>query len=319
MVSVIDRLLSSEEPSIRFKVLTLILGKDMNSTDVLKSLEEIKSSERVKMLLSERRGDGRIPGGPYKKWSGAHWVMVALTEINYPPGDRGLIPLREQVTSWLFSKEHEKKIKTIDGRVRRCASQEGNALYSMLKLGIADEGADMLASRLIKWQWSDGGWNCDREKSAVNSSFHETLIPIRALSLYARLSGNGRARDAARRASEVFLKRRLYKRLSDGRVIDSDFIKLHYPPYWHYDILAGLKVMAEVGFIGDSRCKDSLDLLESKRLDDGGFPAEGRYYGGANLKSQRSLVNWGRVSKKKMNEFVTVDALFVLKRAGRLL
>jgi hypothetical protein len=315
---IIERLLNSEEPSIRFKVLTLILGKDMNSTDVLKSLEEIKASERVKSLLSERDSSGRIPGHPYKKWTGAHWVLSILADIGYPPGDKGLIPMREQVTSWLFSKEHESQIKAIDGRVRRCASQESNALYSMLKLGIADEGADMLASRLIKWQWPDGGWNCDREKSAVNSSFHETLIPLRSLSLYARLSGNGRARESARRSSEVFLKRRLYKKQSDGGIINNNFIKLHYPPYWHYDILAGLKVMAEVGFIGDSRCKDSLDLLESKRLDDGGFPAEGRYYGGANLKSQRSLVNWGRVSKKKMNEFVTVDALFVLKRAGRL-
>jgi len=224
----------------------------------------------------------------------------------------------EQVTSWLFSKWHEKSVKTIDGRVRRCASQEGNALYYILKLGIADEGVGMLANRLIKWQWPDGGWNCDKRPEAVKSSFHETLYPMRGLSIYTRMTGNTKARDAVHRASEVFLKRHLYKRQSDGSVIDDDFTRLHYPSFWHYDILAGLKVMAEAGFIGDERCKDALDLLESKRLDDGGFPAEARYYGGANLKSQRSLVKWGRVSKKRMNEFVTVDALFVLKRAGRL-
>ncbi|MGQ9707083.1 MAG: hypothetical protein ACUVWP_08845 [bacterium] len=317
-LDIIDRLLSSNEPSIRFKVLTLVLGKDITSNDVIKSQEEIRSSSRVKILLSEVGADGRIKSHPYKKWTGAHWVLSLLAEIGYPPGDKGFIPMREQVTSWLFSKWHEKSTKTIDGRVRRHASQEGNALYTMLKLGIADEGADMLAGRLIKWQWPDGGWNCDMNPKAVNSSFHETLYPMRALSLYSRLTGNMRARDAVQRASEVFLKRRMFKRQSDGNVIDDDFIRLHYPTYWHYDILAGLKVMVEAGFISDSRCKEALDLLESKRLDDGGFPAEARYYGGANLKSQRSLVKWGRVSRKRMNEFVTVDALYVLKRAGRL-
>lgn len=33
--------------------------------------------------------------------------------------------------------------------------------------------------------------------------------------------------------------------------------------------------------------------------------------------SGRSLVNWGVTSKRQMNEFVTADALFVLKVAGK--
>ena len=76
---------------------------------------------------------------------------------------------------------------------------------------------------------------------------------------------------------------------------------------------------AEAGFIGDRRCRDALELLESKRLPDRGFPAEGKYYrvseGG---KTGRSLVDWGGVSRKHMNEFVTVDTLFVLNKSGRL-
>ncbi len=51
-----------------------------------------------------------------------------------------------------------------------------------------------------------------------------------------------------------------------------DFLKLRYPCYWHYDILVGLKVMAEAGFLKDPRCREALDILVSKRLPDGGFP-----------------------------------------------
>ena len=97
------------------------------------------------------------------------------------------------------------------------------------------------------------------------------------------------------------------------------FVILHYPCYYHYDILFGLKVMAEAGFIRDERCHDALDLLESKQLSDGGFPAEKKYCKVAKkLRSQRSAVNWGSTSKTCMNEFITVDALYVLKESGRL-
>jgi len=42
--------------------------------------------------------------------------------------------LKEQVYEWRFSKHEEKNIKTINGRVRRCASLEGNVLYYLLSL-----------------------------------------------------------------------------------------------------------------------------------------------------------------------------------------
>ena len=77
--------------------------------------------------------------------------------------------------------------------------------------------------------------------------------------------------------------------------------------------------MAEAGFILDPRCRSALDLLESKRLPDGGWPAEERFYQtSANARSGSDLVAWGPVSRKRMNEWVTADALIVLRAAGRL-
>jgi hypothetical protein len=295
-----------------------VLGRKLESAEIKKIQEEIRKSTRVKLLLSERRKDGKIPFHPYRKWYGAHWVLATLADIGYPPSDKSLIPLREQVLAWLFSEEHKKHIKTIDGRTRRCASQEGNAFFSLLTLGLTDARTEELAERLVKWQWPDGGWNCDRDPKAVNSSFWESLIPLRALALHARLTGNKKSEEAARRTSEVFLKRRLYKRQKDGKVMVNEFMELHYPCYWRYDILFGLKAMAEAGFIGDKSCYDALELLESKRLPDGGFPAEKKYYRVTKkMAAGRSLVDWGGTSKKHMNEFVTADALYVLKKAGR--
>ena len=78
-------------------------------------------------------------------------------------------------------------------------------------------------------------------------------------------------------------------------------------------------MLAEAGFVKDKRCSDALDLLESKRLSDSGFPAEKKYYRVVKERvSGRSLVDWGGASVKRLNEFVTADVLFVLKESGRL-
>lgn len=187
------------------------------------------------------------------------------------------------------------------------------------RCGVLRDQVEELAQRLAKWQWPDGGWNCDRRPEASHSSYHESLIPLRGLALHAKLTGSLKSQSAAEPAAEVFLKRRLYRRQTDGQVIDDDFVRLHYPPYWHYDILFGLKVLAEAGFIGDPRCQDALDLLESKRLPDGGWPAEKKYYRVTDKRVPgRSLVDWGGTGRRRMNPWVTVDVLYVLRVAGRL-
>ncbi|MGI8604303.1 MAG: hypothetical protein ACR2OZ_15110 [Verrucomicrobiales bacterium] len=317
--SITDKLLTSEEPSVRWKVLLQVCGGNSTSAETEKLRREIRTSRRVKQLLSERDADGSIPFHPYAKWYGAHWVLASLADLGYPPGDRSLVPLREQVYQWLFSERHQAGIRCIAGRVRRCASQEGNAVYYLLSLGLADERTEALVERLRAWQWPDGGWNCDVSPKAVNSSFMESLIPLRALALHARTTGNKHSEAAARCAAEVFLKRRLFKRQQDGSIISMDFIRLHYPWFWRYDVLFGLKVMAEANFLSDHRCHDALGLLEKKRLADGGFAAEGKYYRVTKkLMSGRSVVDWGGASKSRMNEFVTVEALSVLKQAESL-
>jgi len=147
----------------------------------------------------------------------------------------------------------------------------------------------------------------------------EMLIPQRALALYARVSGDPRVGTAAERAAQIFLKRSMFKRQRDGSVMDSHFVLLSYPSYWHYNILFGLKVMAEAGFISDPRYREALDLLESKRLPEGGFPAEESYTRPTRPQlSGYSPVTWGGTSTKKMNPFVTADAWYVLRMAGRM-
>jgi hypothetical protein len=318
MDGIVNHLLDSEEPAVRYKVMVNVLDRDPDAGECRRLGQEIGESPRAQALLSGVGPPGEMSPGPYRKWTGAHWVLADLADLGYPPGDQRLLPLRQQIYDWLFGPKHQAQIQTINGLTRRCAAQEGNALFYLLALGLADERTDELAQRLVSWQWPDGGWNCDKNPAARNSSFMESLIPLRGLALHARLTGNADSRAAAERAADIFLKRHLFKRQSDGRLIHKDFVLLHYPCYWHYDILFGLKVLAEAGFIGDPRCADALDLLEAKRLPDGGFPAEKAYYRVSDKPvSGRAMASWGGTSKRRMNPWVTVDALYVLTAAGR--
>ena len=332
--TLLQTLLSSAEPSIRYKVRVKVLGEPADSPALLDLQHEIKDSPRVRTLLGERDEAGWIlpAGHPYKKWVGAHWVLATLADIGYPAGEAELLPVRDQVLNhWLQPRfvdeiicerarnsERSIGVPVIQGRARRCASQQGNALYAALALGLADDRCDRLAQLLIRWQWPDGGWNCDREPGADSSSFWESLTPLRALALYARLTGDRRTGEAAAAAAEVFLKRRLFRRLRDGQVMNTEFLSLHYPCYWRYDILFALKVMAEAGFIGDPRCAEALECLEAKALPGGGWPAEYSFYTLNPDAGSSERVSWGGASRKKMNEWVTADALYVLHAAGRL-
>ena len=336
---VIDTLLDSDEPSIRWKVLVRVLGEDPRATKVRELHNEIRISPRVKALLARSEPESAQEPRVYAKYRGAHWALAALAEIDYPPRDESLLPMcHEVLRHWLspsFYKEFESKsavpkhrsaegVPIIRGRHRRCASQQGNTLYSLTALDLAEEGRQCLAERLLHWQWPDGGWNCDRNPKADTSSFMETLLPMRGLAAYGELTGDRRMREAALHASEVFLSRRLFKRRSDGKVIHPNFRMLHYPLYWHYDVLGGLKAMAEMGLVKDMRCGDALDLLERKELPNGGWPAEGRFYtlaatsGPDSVHGSHERVDWGGSGKSRMNEWVTVDALFVLRAAGRI-
>lgn len=331
---VIDALLASGEPSVRWKVRVGVLGEDPDSAAVRALREEIRRSPRVRTLTARRDATGRIDSGRsiYDKWQGAHWVLASLADLGYPAGDSTLFTTRDEILDvWLappFYVEFEARTKAdaykkegvpvMDGRHRRCASQQGYALYYLITLGLENERIHDLVERLMHWRWPDGGWNCDKEPGASKSTFIHTIHCLRGLHLYGTRFQKPAALAAAKKASEIFLSRQLFKRKSDGSVMKAEFTKLHYPLYWHYDVLFGLKVMGETGSLDDPRCASALDLLERKRLPDGGWPAESRYYSVTKrVQLHGDYVDWGGVSSRRMNPWVTADALSVLVKAGR--
>ncbi len=298
---------ASDLPALRRLALLRLEGRSRNDAAVLALDSRLEADPWVGPLL---RGAVRTDATgavaslhPYQKWRGAHWRLVALGELAVDvrvPGASG--PIRaafDAVMGWLGSPVRRRRAGPVNGLVRMCAGMEGNALWAACRLGLgADPRAAALVERLVAWQWPDGGWNCDPRPAASHSSLHETWIPLRGLAAY---GGSGtteleaRAVEAAARAADFLLRHRVVERERDGGLIDPAFARPRWPPYWHYDLLAGLDALREADprLLVDPRAAPALARLDSLRGRDELWHPGGRWWRapgsvGANVE----LVDW---------------------------
>lgn len=305
----VDWLLASDEPAIR-----AMAGRDLLDKEPGKDCAQILAGPKVAALLSGQQADGGFGGRPYKKWTGAHWRLVSLVELEIPEMEPRAVAAADQVLTWLTA-SLRRGVLVIDGLARRCGSIEGNALAVCSRLGLTDDPrVQGLAEGLLEWQWPDGGWNCDTTASGRRSSFHETHAAAWGLHEYWLATADAAAREAAIRAGELFLEHRLFRSLRTGEVINKRWLEPSYPPYWHYDILQALLVLSRLGLADDPRAADALDELEQQRTPDGRWKVRLQWWKSFGGTAAQEVVDWGRSGP---NEMVTLNALRVLRAAGR--
>ena len=215
----------------------------------------------------------------------------------------------------------------------------GNVVRTLARMGYAKDDRVLKAlDWLLGQQLEDGGWNCSTRDGGKHGSFHATIEPLWGLSEMLGTNGaNEKWRDSAKRASEFLLKHRIYKSDRDGSIILLDFLKLHYPIHYRYDILHALRVLTEFGIVDDPRMNDAVGQLLEKRLPDGSWPLEAVYrgwrlpfafHGGTRTYRPEELElitqGWGEEHTQQLEEagkpskWITLQALLVLKRIGVL-
>ncbi|MGA7922424.1 MAG: hypothetical protein WCA77_00390 [Thermoplasmata archaeon] len=308
-------LLRSKDPSVRYFALTEILGQTEESSEVLIARKQIPRGARLQALLSGQRADGGFGVHWYKKWAGATWRLVSAVELGVPSDSTVACRAADHVLSRLPLVRVEPHL--IQGRFRLHASVIGNPLGVFARLGMADDPrVQRIARSLVRWQWPDGGWNCDPSEDARHSSFYESLATLWGLNEYLRASNDNAVHPAVDRAADFFLRHQMFRSCHGGEVIDSRWLRLHYPVYWHYDILQALRVLERAGRLDDPRTREALDLIESKRARDGTWHAEGRFWRrGSATAPNTEVVNWGDDGP---NEMITLNCLRMLVRSARI-
>ena len=250
-----------------------------------------------------------LPTHPYAKWSGAHWRLVSLVELGIPTGQPDAVMVCDRVLTYWADRERLAQVRRIAGRVRRCASQEGNAVAVASRLGLArDPRVEVLVEHLLDWQWPDGGWNCDKRAEAAHSSFHETLPALWGLHEFVAARGESVCDTAIGRAGELLLEHQVIYSRRTGKAIHPTFVRPHYPPYWHYDLLQALLVLDRAGFGADPRTARARQALRAQRRRDGTWRAVRPWWRppGA-TRGQVEAVDWGKVA----HQMVTLNALRV--------
>jgi hypothetical protein len=319
---------ASDLPALRRLALIRLEGRPADDPEVRALEGGLDVDPWVRPLLTgPERVDAtgsRVPVHPYQKWRGAHWRLVALAELavdrEVPGAARAIDPAFGTVVEWLEAPGRLERARPVAGRARMCASQDGNALWAACRLGLAAHpAAARMASRLVAWQWPDGGWNCDPRPAATHASLHETWIPLRGLAAYAELGDDPGTRAASAlataAAADFLLRHRLVEHQHDGGVIDPSFLRLRWPPYWHYDLLAGLGALREAGaaHLLDPRAAAALGRLDRLRAADGRWHPGGRWWRAPGSQgSNVELVDWGADGEAAM---LTLGALAICAAA----
>lgn len=276
--------------------------------------EDVLAGPWVRALLSGQQGDGGFGVHWYRKWTGAHWRLVQLVELEIPQDEPRAVAAAHTVLKALTSSR--RRVTKIHGLPLSHSSVEGNALAVACRLGLADDArVQQLAEWLVAWQWPDGGWNCDASASGRRSSFHESLSAAWGLHEFGEATGEVAAIEAAQRAAELFLDHHLFRTLGTGDVINRRWLQPCYPSYWHYDIGRALLVLSRMGRVRDSRAADALDHLESRRSPEGWWRAGAQWWKPGGGKLTPEVVDWGRPGEP--NQMITLNALRILKASGR--
>ena len=276
--SVTEWLLDSD-PSIRWQVLRDLVGAP--DEEVAAERARVANKGAGARLLAMQRSDGT--------WAGTAWnpgndstmhVLMLLRELGVEPANdamrRAVDLVRDSVTWRGAGPEECNDNAFFDGEIEPC-------INGQVALAGAYFGQDVggLIERLLGEQLADGGWNCEAEFGSARSSFNTTICVLEALLEWER-SGRGTPEvSAARvRGQGYLLARRLFRRLSTGEAIqgdrkgDSDWTSFAFPTWWHYDVLRGLEYLRSAGVTPDERMAEAVDLVASKRQDDGRWALE---------------------------------------------
>lgn len=237
-------------------------------------------------LLSLQAGDGRWGGAAWNRgWNSTMHVLMLLRDLGLDPASerarRASGVVRDRVT-WRGCGPPECEANCFfDGELEPCINGQVAAVGAYF-----GEDIQGIIDRLLGEQLSDGGWNCETLNGSTRSSFNTTICVLEALLEHERASGGSRDVTQARlRGQEYLLERRLFRRRSTGEVIERDrkggtpWTRFAFPTWWHYDVLRGLDYLRRAGVTPDDRVSEAINLVVSKRSDDGWWPLEIRHEG----------------------------------------
>ena len=225
-------------------------------------------------LLAREDTDGLWAGGacfpagyrggePGQPWTATMHVLQTLQLLGLDPASdaaRRAVALVAEHGRW----EHDGQ-RYFDGEVEPCIN--GRTIETGAYFGV---DVSPIVERILTERLADGGWNCEAENGSVRSSFDTTINVLDGLVEFERATGGSAAVSDARRGGEEYLlERGLFRRKSNGEVVDSKYLDPTFPYYWHYDVLRALDYFRNAGTAPEGRMAEAVDTVRAMQQPDG--------------------------------------------------
>jgi hypothetical protein len=278
------RWLLDSDPAIRWQVMRDLT--DAPADEVAIERAKVATEGAGARLLALQAPDGQWGGAAWNRgWDSTMHVLSLLREMGLDPASeqarRAVSLVRERVTWQGCGPPEADDNPFFAGEVEPCINGQVAAVGAYFGQNVRG-----IVDRLLSEQLPDGGWNCEAANGSTRSSFNTTICVLEALLEYERSVARSPEVTAARlRGQEYLLERHLFRRKSTGEVIERDrkggasWMHFAFPTWWHYDVLRGLDYLRLAGVAPDARVAEAIDLVPSKRDDEGRWPLETRYPG----------------------------------------
>lgn len=233
-------------------------------------------------ILAARGPDGHWGRGFYQpKWTCTHYTLLELMGLGLAPDN----PIAGQSVAMVLDQDIGPDGGVNPAGTVRASDVCTNGLFlSYAAYFRVDEGRlRSVLDFLLGQRLDDGGFNCRSNRSGARvSSIHSTVSVLEGLTAYRRAGHTYRVAELAGvvdGAGEYLLRHRLCRRESTGEVMRAEFLRLHHPTRWYYDVLRGLEALWDCGLAADSRTAEALGVLRSRRRPDGRWAANRGYPG----------------------------------------
>ena len=254
-------LLEEEQPAVRFRTLTELLGRKESDPEVRDARERILVTGWAAEILSKRSssrgwGDGNSTYVP--KYTSTNWMMLVLSELGVTRSDPDV---RDACEYWMDD------MGTNDGGLggnskgtpHYCVA--ANQARAVIRMGYAD---DRRVRRTLEWLTETahphGGWSCWGMGRNLDS-----WEALSAFAVYPRSRWTSSMRSAVEKGAEFFLSRELHRQGDPYK----PWYRTHFPVHYYYDLLVGLDLLTTLGYAGDPRMNHALTWLRSRRRPGG--------------------------------------------------
>jgi hypothetical protein len=264
---VLDWLLEEDQPAVRYRTLTQLLGRPESDPEVQAARRAIPTRGWGAEILARRDPGGWWVGEEslyVPKYVSTNWNLLALADLG---ASRSTPAVRASIDLWM------ERSPLAGGGVGGNSKGHGHHCYTgnmaraLIEFGYGD---DIRVRKALEWlvQTSNpkGGWNCfSYDEGPSRGRNLDSWEGLSAFAAYPRKNWTPAMEECVEKAAEFFLERELDRQ---GARYEP-WNRFHWPVHYYYDLLVGLDLLTALGYREDARLGHGLELLRKKRRADG--------------------------------------------------